>query len=147
MKQRVLFVCIGNACRSPMAEGFARAYGHDCMEVSSGGLSPGAALDPYTRAVMQERGIDISRHEPRMLEEALRHGPTLLINMSGRPLPHYVRGILSEEWTVRDPVGEAIHIHREVRDAIEAKVMDLVLRIRTRNEPGKTKQPRFGRAR
>ena len=39
-KKRVLFVCIGNSCRSQMAEAFARAYGADIMEVQSAGVSP-----------------------------------------------------------------------------------------------------------
>ena len=40
-KKRVLFVCIGNSCRSQMAEAFAQAYGADIMEVQSAGVSPG----------------------------------------------------------------------------------------------------------
>ena len=40
-KRRVLFVCIGNSCRSQVAEAFARAYGSDVMEVQSAGVSPG----------------------------------------------------------------------------------------------------------
>ena len=38
--KRVLFVCIGNSCRSQMAEGFARAYGSDVMAPASAGLAP-----------------------------------------------------------------------------------------------------------
>ena len=41
-KKRVLFVCIGNACRSQMAEAFARAYGSDILTVRSAGLAPAA---------------------------------------------------------------------------------------------------------
>ncbi|GAB4367137.1 MAG: hypothetical protein OHK0021_10510 [Bryobacter sp.] len=145
MKQRVLFVCVGNACRSPMAEGFAKAYGMDCMEAGSGGLSPGKAVDSNSAAVMKERALDISSHRPRMLEEALRQGPTLIVNMSGRPLPQYAQGILSEDWLVRDPVGEPLGVHREVRDEIEALVMQLVLKLRSVSDSGKGKRIRMGR--
>ena len=39
-KTRVLFICIGNSCRSQMAEGFARRYGDDVILPASAGLSP-----------------------------------------------------------------------------------------------------------
>ena len=44
--KRVLFVCIGNACRSQMAEAFARAYGSDVLVASSAGLFPAKAVPP-----------------------------------------------------------------------------------------------------
>jgi arsenate reductase len=142
MKQRVLFVCVGNACRSQMAEAFARAYGLDVMEASSGGLSPGAIVDPYTKAVMAERGLDLERHFPKTIEEALRGEPSLIVNMSGAPMPAAAAGIALEAWTVRDPIGEAAAIHREVRDLIEERVMQLVLRLRQR-KPRAEEPPRY----
>jgi arsenate reductase len=146
LKQRVLFVCVGNACRSQMAEGFARAYGMDCLEAYSGGLSPGMAVDPRTKAVMEERGISLDRQFPKPVEEALRYGPTMIVNMSGVALPHFAAGIPSEEWTVRDPVGEAEAVHREVRDVVEGLVMQLVLRLRNRRaERGGAPRVRMGR--
>ena len=48
-KKRVLFVCIGNSCRSQMAEAFARAYGADIMEVQSAGVSPAPYIAPLTK--------------------------------------------------------------------------------------------------
>ena len=50
-KQRVLFICIGNACRSQMAEAFAKAYGSDILIVQSAGLAPATArATPKIRA-------------------------------------------------------------------------------------------------
>ena len=46
--QRVLFVCVGNACRSQMAEGFARAYGKDVMVPESAGLAPAMTVPDET---------------------------------------------------------------------------------------------------
>lgn len=130
MKQRVLFICIGNACRSQMAEAFARAYGHDVMEAHSCGLSPAMKVDTNTKLVMAERNLDLESHFPKPIEEALRYEPTWLVNMSGAKLPFFAQKIAGEEWTVRDPVGEAAPVHREVRDQIEMLVMQLILRMR-----------------
>jgi len=57
--KRVLFVCIGNACRSQMAEGFARAYGADVMIPASAGLAPAMNVARDTKTAMAEKDIDI----------------------------------------------------------------------------------------
>ncbi len=135
MRQRVLFVCVGNSCRSQMAEAFARAYGLDCLEASSAGLAPAMLVDPRTKAVMEERGLSLDRHFPKAIAEAMHDEPSLIINLSGAPLPHFAARTPSEAWTVRDPVGEPEAVHREVRDKIEALVMQLILRLRKPSDP------------
>ena len=130
MKHRVLFLCVGNSCRSQMAEGFARAYGHDCIEAVSAGLSPAMIINPSTKAVMGERGISMEAQFAKPIELALVPVPTLLINMSGAALPNSVAGIPSESWRVRDPIGEVQGVHREVRDQVEGLIMNLILRLR-----------------
>lgn len=149
MRQRVLFVCVGNACRSQMAEGFARAYGHDVMEAVSAGVSPGMLVDGNTKAVMGERGISLEEHFPKTVEEAVRPLPTMVVNMSGVGLPMMLAGVATEVWKVRDPVGEPVGVHREVRDEIEGLVMNLILRLRQRRPTGETpstgRRIKFGR--
>ncbi|HTY25781.1 MAG TPA: hypothetical protein VMC85_21815, partial [Desulfomonilaceae bacterium] len=58
--KQVLFICIGNSCRSPMAEGFANYYGRGWLTAFSIGSHPAGFLMPNTIKVMQEKGIDIS---------------------------------------------------------------------------------------
>src|SRR5438128_9891900 len=67
VKKRVLFVCIGNSCRSQMAEGFARAYGSDAMVARSAGLSPGTVIAPLTRQVLAGRNIRLDDEFPKGL--------------------------------------------------------------------------------
>jgi arsenate reductase len=135
MKHRVLFLCVGNACRSQMAEGFARAYGHDVIDAVSAGLSPAMAVDPTTSAVMAERGVDLGEQFPKPIELAAKPMPTLVVNMSGAPVPHAIAGVQTEIWRVRDPVGEQAGVHRHVRDQIENLIMSLVLRLRQQTPP------------
>ncbi len=71
MFERVLVVCVGNICRSPMAEALLRArLGHrPRFDVSSAGVSAlvGHPADESAVALMRERGIDISGHRARQL--------------------------------------------------------------------------------
>jgi arsenate reductase len=127
--KRVLFVCIGNACRSPMAEGFARAYGSDVLIAQSAGLAPALAVVPLTHQVMLEKNIDLGDLYPKEFE--LEDGIDLVINMSGHELP-LREGVAVEVWEVRDPIGESIEVFRRVRGEIEQRVRDLIERLRTR---------------
>jgi arsenate reductase (thioredoxin) len=67
-KLRVLFICMGNANRSQMAEGFARALKGDSIEAFSAGLLPGE-LGPLTVETMSEAGVDLSSHRSKHVEE------------------------------------------------------------------------------
>jgi arsenate reductase len=127
---KAVFVCFGNICRSPMAAAFARAYGSDVLLAESAGLRPASNCSSLTRQVMAEKNIDIGDHVPRGLEDVDWSSVDLLINMSGLPLPFRFPGY-SENWKVRDPIGESEEVYRAVRDEIEMQVMHLILRLRT----------------
>ena len=58
----VLFACNYNRVRSPMAEGLMRLIYGDRVYVDSCGLKAGEGVDPFAAAVMDELGVDISRH-------------------------------------------------------------------------------------
>ena len=58
---KVLFLCTGNACRSQMAEGWARALKGDVVEAYSAGIET-HGLNPNAVKVMAEAGVDISGH-------------------------------------------------------------------------------------
>jgi len=125
--KKVAFVCIGNACRSQMAEGFARAYGCDVMEPHSGGLFPTFAVPAETQRAMEEKNIDISEQFPKAFSVYPANFFDLVINMSGEKL----FGVSNvREWRVDDPYGMSEKKYRSVRDQIEILVMNLVLELR-----------------
>ena len=128
-KKRVLFVCIGNACRSQMAEGFARAYGSDVLIAASAGVSPASRVAPDTIRAMEEKNIDIRDHFPKSLRHLGRSDFDIVVNMSGFFLPEKVGG-RTIDWEVADPVFLDYEEHCEVRDDIEQRVMKLVLELR-----------------
>ncbi len=135
-RPRVVFVCIGNSCRSQMAEGFARAYGADVMEPLSAGLYPAGIIAPLTKKVMLEKNIDVGAQFPKGLE-SLPDGPLgIVINMSGQKVPA-PEGATVEEWKVLDPIGMSEDVFREVANDIEQRVMRLVLALRGKPAPAR----------
>ncbi len=68
MKKRVLILCTGNSARSQMAEGLLRHDANDRFDVESAGTKPGT-VRPEAIAVMNELGIDISKHRSKHVDE------------------------------------------------------------------------------
>jgi arsenate reductase (thioredoxin) len=129
-KKRILFVCIGNSCRSQMAEAFARAYGSDILNVRSAGLAPASIVQPLTRQVLTEKNIASDGQFPKGLESVAAEAFDLVVNISGEPLPSRPMARRSIEWRVRDPIGQSESLYRSVAAEIEALVMRLILELR-----------------
>ena len=127
-KKRVLFVCIGNSCRSQMAEAFARAYGSDAMVARSAGLSPATIIAPLTKHVLGERNLGVDGQFPKGMEIAQQEQFDVVVNMSGAPVA--VPGARTIEWSVPDPIGQPEAVYRAVAGQIEALVMRLILELR-----------------
>lgn len=85
----ILFVCTGNVCRSPLAEGFLRAelrrrFGDGAPSVASAGTSgwEGSTADPRSAAVAAEHGVDISGHRARVLNAEHLDDAVLVLAMA-----------------------------------------------------------------
>ena len=157
----VLFVCSGNACRSPMAEYLLRDWlGRDSRwTVRSAGTS---ALDdlPATREaidVMRERKIDMTRHLSRHVTSELVDAASAIVVMTAAH-----RATIEERFPdarrktfllksfslegrgedVDDPIGLSVDAYRRTRNEIEAALPDLVLYLHGRDP--KTKKDRKG---
>jgi arsenate reductase len=128
--KHILFVCIGNICRSPMAEAMANRYGGDVLRARSAGVAPGMMPSPVTRMVLAEKNVALGDHVPTPLEMIDMREVDLLVNMSGYDLPPLIARKV-EDWKVQDPMGQPEHVYRAVRDQIEGLVMNLILRVRT----------------
>lgn len=129
-KTRVLFVCIGNSCRSQMAEAFAKTYGPDVIEAHSAGLAPATSISPLTERVLMEKNVRIHGQFPKPLEAVMRERFDVIVNMSGTRLV-LPGGAKLVEWPVPDPIGHKEEIFRVVAAQIEGLVMRLVLELRT----------------
>ncbi len=133
MPARVLFICIGNSCRSQMAEGFARHHYSELMEVSSAGLYPASIVQPETIAVMAEKGISLEGQSPKPISAVDWKSMDLVVNMSGMPVLQAMPGFegLNLMWVVQDPIGRSDKIYNKVRDRMEELVDGLAETLRT----------------
>jgi len=128
----VLFACSKNAVRSPMAEGLMRhLYGHKIYVASCGVRTE--ELDPFAVTVMEDLGIDISRHRPRSFEDLEDASFDLVISLS--PEAHHraleltrTMAIEAEYWPTLDPSGttgnreQVLDAYRQVRDGLMKRI-------------------------
>lgn len=133
--QAALFACGQNAVRSPMAAGlFQQLYGKK-VYVASAGVQKGE-LDPFVVAVMDEIGIDVSRHKPITFEELDElEGLNFDLIVTLSPPAHHKALDLTrtlaadvEYWPTVDPTGvegsreQRLEAYREVRDQLMAHI-------------------------
>jgi arsenate reductase len=136
-RAKVLFLCIGNACRSQMAEAIARHRASDVMEPSSAGLVPFGEIPGTTLTVLQEHGISADGQSSKPLRSEDISAADIVINMTGRSgATIFTKPATQiEDWDVGDPYGFNLAVYRAIRDQIEARVEDLARRLRERADP------------
>ena len=125
-KPSVLFVCVHNAGRSQMAAGWLRHLAGDHVEVRSAGSEPADQINPVAVEAMREVGIDITANTPRKLDYATAESSDVLITMGCGDACPVLPGKRYEDWKLDDPAGQGIEAVRPIRDAIKARVEQLL---------------------
>jgi arsenate reductase len=134
VKQRVLFLCTGNSCRSQMAEGWLRHLAGDRYEAFSAGTDP-HGLDPRAVAAMAEAGVDISHHISKPVEQYLEQAFDYTITVCDRArenCPVWIGAGDLLHWSFDDPAmatgteEEVLAVFRRVRDEIRAAVEEFI---------------------
>ena len=125
----VMFVCVHNAGRSQMAQGFLQHLAGDRVEVRSSGTMPGDQVNPSAVAAMAELGIDISAARPKVLTDEDVLASDYVITMGcGDACPFYP-GKIYLDWVLEDPAGKGVEAVRPIRDKIQQLVENLVAEI------------------
>lgn len=125
-KTKIVFICVENARRSQMAQGFAEVFGTGKLEVYSAGSRPSSLIDPLVIEVMKEKGIDLSTRQPKSLNDLPPIEMDYLITMGCEETCPAILAKKIIEWEIPDPKGKMIDVFREVRDLIEDKVRSLI---------------------
>ena len=128
-KKKILFVCVGNSCRSQMAEGFAKAYGRGAVEVKSAGTCASGIVQKGAIEAMAEKGIDISAQTSIQLTDEMMEWADMVVTMgccSADELCPAFHKAEKYDWPIGDPLGRPWKVMQSVRDDIEERVKKLL---------------------
>jgi arsenate reductase len=130
-KQRVLFLCTGNSCRSQMAEGFLRHLAGSRFDVFSAGTHP-SRVNPQVIQTMAEIKVDISGHRSKSLDEYLNQKFDYVITVCDsmrESCPVFPNSKKSLHWSFEDPAvatgfkEDVMGVFRRVRDQIHQQIV------------------------
>jgi len=79
---KILILCTGNSCRSQMAHGILQSLDKN-IEVFSAGTNPAEKVHPKAIQILNELGLDISNHSPKIVDEYLNHAWDFVITVCG----------------------------------------------------------------
>jgi arsenate reductase (thioredoxin) len=135
-EKTILFVCVENAGRSQMAEGFFNKYAPEENRAISAGTKPVAELNPLAINAMKEVGIDISHQKSKDITEEMMRNSTKIVNMGCMDKESCPTLFLNNviDWNIEDPKGESVDKVREIRDEIERRVKELVSGLKASQE-------------
>lgn len=125
MTQRptVLFVCVKNGGKSPMAAGLTKKAAGDTVTVTSAGTRPGTAVNALSAQSLQEVGIDITGETPQSLTPQMVEAATVVVTLGRDATVDPVPGPRFETWNTDEPSDrgiDGIERMRLVRDDIAA---------------------------
>jgi arsenate reductase len=130
-KIRVLFVCIGNACRSPMAEAIAKQDAGDVIEATSAGLYAMGMIPEMTQTTLGKNGYSANGLWSKGLREIESADVDLVINLSGYERAQALEKFVQvENWEVSDPYGADDATYQRILEQIRGRVKELAQRLR-----------------
>ena len=127
MADRLLFVCTGNTCRSPMAAALAQDRGYAAMSAGVAAQRSDGAAPFAARALRSARGLDLSDHTPRDVEALDLSDYAMIVAMA----PNVARHLRTEydvppdrlvTWTIPDPYGGTMTDYRYCLEQIDTSL-------------------------
>ena len=124
----IMFVCVENAGRSQMAEGFFnQKYAPKGYRAISAGTKPASQINPLAVQAMKEIGINISNQKSKIITEDMIKNSEKSVNMgcidrTECPM-RFINNVV--DWGIEDPKGKPIEKVREIRDEIERQVREI----------------------
>ena len=135
MKKKILFLCTGNAARSQMAEGLARADHGDVLDVVSAGSRPAGWVHPLAIRALADVGIDASEHTSKSADQFINEPFDVVVTVcdsAAQDCPMWPGAKRIEHWPIEDPSygpdDPATRPDRfaETRDELRRRINELV---------------------
>ena len=135
---KILFVCIGNTCRSPMAEAITRSLARGRVSAVSAGLMPFGRIVPMTLETLESLGYDPRGLASKGLDAIDLDDVDVIVSLIGDAgvgsLPTSI-GAELREWPIADPYGEEAEVYRAVARDLELRIRDLLADLEARELP------------
>jgi protein-tyrosine-phosphatase len=119
---KILFVCIKNASRSPMAEALLKMSAKRGVKICSAGIKPGREVNDEAVKAMREVGYDLSGHEPRHISDFSDIKFDYVAKMDVPDLGDMVTAKWIADWDIPDPAQGGIAEYRKIRKLIADKI-------------------------
>jgi|SRR5215210_1777842 arsenate reductase (thioredoxin) len=132
----ILFVCVENAGRSQIAEGFFnQKYAPKSYRAISTGTRPASQINPLAIQAMNEVGIDITGQKSKIITEDMIKSSEKSVNRgcldkTECPLI-FINNVI--DWGIEDPKGKPIEKVREIRDEIDRRVKEIAQSLERQN--------------
>jgi arsenate reductase len=128
----VVFICVGNSCRSPIAEAIARSLGGSEIDARSAGLAPAGWIAEPTLTTLEEMGYPTEGLYSKGLAEVEMEDADVVVSLLGEEgldyLPRWL-GARRVAWQIRDPFGEDdetyLGVARQIEDQVRQLLADL----------------------
>lgn len=117
---RILFVCVGNSCRSQMAEAIARNMGHVAC---SAGTHPADKVSENAIITLENRGISSEGLTPKSVDNFSAEDFDWVISMGCGVSCPMIR--IDADWELEDPVGQSLEVFETCAETIEANIKSL----------------------
>jgi arsenate reductase (thioredoxin) len=132
----ILFVCVENAGRSQMAEGFFnKKYAPKGYRAISAGTRPVSQISPLAVQTMNEVGVDISNQKSKIITEDMIRSSAKSVNMGCIEKAEcpmlFMNNVI--DWGIEDPKGKPIEKVREIRDEIDLRVREVAQSLQEQN--------------
>ena len=134
LKKKVLFICTGNACRSQIAHGLLNDLASSQFEVFSAGSHP-SQVHPISVAVMEEIGIDISKHSSDHVDDYLDKNIDIVITVcdnANNVCPTFPGDVNRIHWSIKDPFKNwnfdlnQLSNFRQTREEIKSRLLKFI---------------------
>lgn len=128
----VLFVCVGNMCRSPLAEAFARHHAGDRLTIGSAGLAATGEVHPVVLEILEDRGVSSEGLTSTPLQAVDFPHWDWVVSMAGIRAEGFVPEDYAGRtrfWPIEDPMGKSREVFEEVADDVEAHVIGFLKEI------------------
>ena len=129
----ILFVCVGNACRSPMAEALfnfqSKKLGRDDM-ARSAGIRPFPPVLSEPRIVLKEIGVNMDGHNSKPLSPEMVDWADKIILLDSDIKEDLVNLSLNNKnkiiiWDIEDPFNKPLSRYRRIRDELQQRILEL----------------------